>query len=85
MLKSVVETSTNLNAIDRAFEATPLFTTIQGRKLINVQVLLDAGAAVTFVMERNGNRQGLLHVAVQDGVPEVLKLLLDAELISTFK
>ncbi|KAK4112958.1 ankyrin [Canariomyces notabilis] len=77
VVKYLIDAGAQVDATDRVWNGSPLMAAIQGQKIANVRVLLEAGADVNHVMRRNEMRRTLLHLAAQDGIPELIQLLLD--------
>jgi len=77
VVKRLIEAGARVNAADRVWNGVPLASAVQGQKIANVRVLIEAGADVNHFTEMKGMRRSILHLAAQDGIPEIIQLLLD--------
>jgi ankyrin repeat protein len=78
VVKRLISAGARVGAKDMVFGGTPLSAAIQGRKIMNVRVLLEAGSDANHIVTPEDNmRRTLLHLAAQDGIPEIIQLLLD--------
>ncbi|KAH8652892.1 ankyrin repeat-containing domain protein [Ilyonectria robusta] len=77
VVKRLIAAGARVRAKDRGFGGTPLVGAIQGGKTANARVLLEAGSDVNHVLNVDGKRRTLLHLAAQDGILEMMQLLLD--------
>jgi ankyrin repeat protein len=77
VLKRLIAAGARVEAKDSVFGGTPLAAAVQGRKVVNVRVLLEAGSDVNHILKPGDMRRTLLHLAAQDGIPEIIQLLLD--------
>lgn len=79
VVEYLIDAGARADTTDIVFNGTPLTAAIQGQKIANVRVLLAAGSDVNHVVRFNKNRRTLLHLAAQDGIPEIIQLLLDRD------
>ncbi|KAM6523072.1 hypothetical protein FSOLCH5_003692 [Fusarium solani] len=77
VVKYLIAAGARVSAKDRVWGGTPLAAAIQGQKIANVRVLLDAGSDVNLTVRRDDVRRTLLHLGAQGGIPEMIQLLLD--------
>ncbi|KAE8446529.1 hypothetical protein EG329_011861 [Mollisiaceae sp. DMI_Dod_QoI] len=77
VVKRLIAAGARVQAKDRVFSGTPLGAAIQGRKVVNVRALLEADSDVNHIVRSENMRRTLLHLAAQDGNPEIIQLLLD--------
>ncbi|GAB1315469.1 hypothetical protein MFIFM68171_05679 [Madurella fahalii] len=77
VVKCLIAAGAKVDVEDRVLNGTPLMAAIQGQKLENVRVLLEAGSDVNHTIRRDGMRRTVLHIAAQDGIPKMIQLLLD--------
>ncbi|KAF9767613.1 hypothetical protein IL306_015195 [Fusarium sp. DS 682] len=77
VVKCLIAAGARVSAKDKVWGGNPLGAAIQGQKIANVRVLLEAGSDVNLTVRRGDMRRSLLHLAAQDGIPEMVQLLLD--------
>lgn len=77
VVKCLIDAGARVNAADKVWNGIPLATAVQGQKIANVRVLIEAGADVNHFVEMKNMRRSILHLAAQDGIPEIIQLLLD--------
>ncbi|KAF5235593.1 hypothetical protein FAUST_6961 [Fusarium austroamericanum] len=77
VVKYLIDTGAKINTKDRYWRATPLIAAVQGKRLANARALLEAGSDPNAAVKRGDICRTVLHLAAQDGIPQMVKLLLD--------
>ncbi|OBT40888.1 hypothetical protein VE00_08798 [Pseudogymnoascus sp. WSF 3629] len=77
VLKCLIDAGARVDVKDKWWSGTALSAAVQGTHIANVAVLLEADSDPNHMVQRGEMRRTILHLAAQDGVPEVMQLLLD--------
>ncbi|KAM0489968.1 hypothetical protein ACHAP8_012031 [Fusarium lateritium] len=77
VVKYLIHAGAKIDTKDKYWGATPLIAAVQGKKLANARILLEAGSDPNALVKRGDIRRTVLHLAAQDGTPEMIKLLLE--------
>jgi len=73
ILQLLLDANADPNIVDSKFRGTPLLAATLGGKVSNVKILLDGGANPFWTF---GSRRTILHVAAQDGIPDLVELFI---------
>ncbi|KAH8699371.1 ankyrin repeat-containing domain protein [Phaeosphaeriaceae sp. PMI808] len=76
VVKYLIDAGARVDATDIVWNGTPLTAAIHGQKIANVRVLLVAGSDANHIVQHDESRRTPLHLAAQDGIPEMIQLLL---------
>ncbi|CEI67967.1 hypothetical protein FVEN_g7760 [Fusarium venenatum] len=77
VVKYLIDAGARIDTKDKYWGASPLIAAVQGKRLVNARVLLEAGSDPNAAIKRGDIRRTFLHLAAQDGIPEMVKLLLE--------
>ncbi|KAM0540432.1 hypothetical protein ACHAPJ_013603 [Fusarium lateritium] len=77
VVKYLIDDGASVTSKERYWGATPLIAAVQHKRIANARVLLGAGSDANAIVQRDDINRTVLHLAAQDGTPEMIQLLLE--------